>query len=173
MIFVLCIIFLLTYFGYYYVKGASEYFRNNYQGSIKKELDSIRIAATTELTEYFDEADHAAKYTHSLVTRNYKWDSVSNIMLNLITSRYIVPAYFHVLLEFFDVVHAMTKYSLISVLPKDIMDTPYPWIVVYFVSLPSSIKLGYRYVKYGCVRNHANDGAKPRNDHVCCITKKV
>ena len=66
-------------------------------------------------------------------------------------------------LEFFDVCHSLIKHLIIHSLPVRIYTHWFPWILIYPYLLPATLKLAYRYQKYGCIRNHA----RPNQSHRC------
>lgn len=76
---------------------------------------------------------------------------------------------FDIILELFDVFHSVIKYIIISIMPQYIYCNIILWSIVYFFVLPCSIKLGNRFKKYNCIRNHKN---KNNRDHNCNYLKK-
>jgi len=69
-----------------------------------------------------------------------------------------------IILEFSDVVHSLIKYFIVEYLPEDFYCSFICWFPVFILILPCSIKLGLRFKKYGCIRNHKN---KNNCDHIC------
>ena len=61
-----------------------------------------------------------------------------------------------VILEGGDVLLALIKYNIIKFLPQVIYCNIWCWLLVFPLALPTTIKLGYRYEIYGCIRNHQN-----------------
>ncbi|XWV25541.1 putative ORFan [Tupanvirus deep ocean] len=75
--------------------------------------------------------------------------------------------YWEIFMEFFDVLHASIKFVLVSFFPRIFYFHWLSWAIIFPFVLPASIKLGARYNKYKCIRNHAR---KNRN-HKCLINK--
>lgn len=66
---------------------------------------------------------------------------------------------YEALLEFADVFHASIKYLVVTFLPKTFYCHYLFWSIIFLVAipaLPATIKLGLRYKKFGCIRNHGN-----------------
>jgi hypothetical protein len=70
-------------------------------------------------------------------------------------------------MEFFDILHATTKSLIVTFTAKIIYYHWLCWILLFPLLLPATIKLGYRYNKYKCIRNHS----RINKDHVCIINR--
>lgn len=60
------------------------------------------------------------------------------------------------LLEACDVMHSITKWLLLKYLPVHIFTNQLVWVPVFFLLLPTCIKLGNRQKQFNCIRNHYN-----------------
>lgn len=60
------------------------------------------------------------------------------------------------ILEFNDFLHTIIKYILLRFASPKIFSNKILWSVIFFMALPSTIKLGLRYKNYKCIRNHRN-----------------
>lgn len=69
------------------------------------------------------------------------------------------------LLEFFDVLHGVIKYCVVTYTPKWFYFHWFCWLLIFPFVLPISIKLGIRYRKWNCIRNHYRENA----NHKCVI----
>jgi hypothetical protein len=70
----------------------------------------------------------------------------------------------NIFLEFFDVVQALTQSVIIERLPATVSCSWITWSLLFFFVLPVGIKLGSRYHRYRCIRNHANPANRR---HIC------
>ncbi|XWV26875.1 putative orfan [Tupanvirus soda lake] len=68
-------------------------------------------------------------------------------------------------MELFDVVHATIKFILVTFFPRKVYFHWLSWAIIFPFVLPVSIKLGMRYSKYKCIRNHA----RRNRNHKCII----
>jgi len=72
--------------------------------------------------------------------------------------------HYEILMEFSDVVHILTRYSLTCTFSREILCNRIVWFIYFWILPPASFKLGFRYSLFGCIRNHLN----PNNlDHNC------
>ena len=91
------------------------------------------------------------------------WDSIAGEMMELLDAMVKLSPK-DTFLEFFDVLHSITKYFIIDWMPKSISGNVFTWLFVFPFLLPVSIKLGSRYRQHMCIRNHSN----PQNcNHYC------
>ena len=72
-----------------------------------------------------------------------------------------------IFMEFFDVVQSVIKYLIVKYLPLPVYTNPFLWLGVFPFVMPAAIKLGHRYNKYGCIRNHA----RPNKNHICVVNQ--
>ena len=72
-----------------------------------------------------------------------------------------------VFLEFFDTLHSIIKFFIVTVLPEWIYCHWLCWFVVFPFVLPVSIKMANRYKKYKCIRNHS----RPNANHICVVNR--
>lgn len=96
------------------------------------------------------------------------WDSVCDEYFELLKAIKIINIR-EIFLEFFDVCHALTKFLVIKYLPFNIYTKPICWLVIFPFILPATIKLGDRYNKYGCIRNHS----RLNPNHKCQVNQYV
>ncbi len=61
-----------------------------------------------------------------------------------------------VIAEFCDVIHSIIKHYILIIFSEKIYCSTLLWSFVFFLILPCTIKLGIRYKKYKCIRNHYN-----------------
>jgi hypothetical protein len=69
-----------------------------------------------------------------------------------------------IFLEFFDVMHSLTKWAIISILPYRFLKNPITWLPMGLVFIPVVIKFANRMEKDQCIRNHKNPS---NNNHRC------
>ena len=86
-------------------------------------------------------------------------------LVDAIQSRKFLEAFF----ELFDVLHGTTKSFIVTLLPRKIYYHWLCWIIVFPFLMPATIKLGYRYNKYKCIRNHS----RSNRNHKCVINKYI
>ncbi len=72
-----------------------------------------------------------------------------------------------IFMELFDILHVTTKSLIVTLMPKIIYYNKLCWIILFPFLLPATIKLGYRYNKYKCIRNHS----RINKDHNCIINQ--
>lgn len=94
------------------------------------------------------------------------WASVKDEFVELIQAIKEVK-FIDIFLEFFDVVHAIMKYLIVNFLPQSVYYHWLCWMVVFPFVFPASVKLGNRYNKYKCIRNHS----RPNRNHICSFNK--
>lgn len=85
---------------------------------------------------------------------------------NELIESYEKREYCNMIMELFDYIHSYGKVILLSTFTEKIYMSFIPWLVIFIISYPVSLKLAYRYYKYGCIRNHINK--KPT--HNCSST---
>lgn len=69
-----------------------------------------------------------------------------------------------ILFELNDVVHVYIELLFVLILPTDWMESILVWMPLFWVAPFTTIKLGHRYIKHGCIRNHKNTN---NLDHKC------
>lgn len=74
-----------------------------------------------------------------------------------------------IFLEFFDVLHSIVKFIIVIFFPTTFYFSPLCWLIIFPFVMPAGIKLGHRYQKYGCIRNHA----RPNLNHCCHLNNKL
>ncbi len=74
---------------------------------------------------------------------------------------------FDSIMEFFDVVHTLIKYFIVTYLPKIFYFNILCWLMVFPFIIPVGVKLGKRYQKNYCIRNHQ----RTNKDHICIYNK--
>ena len=74
-----------------------------------------------------------------------------------------------IFMEFFDVIHSILKYVLITYLPFEFRFYWLTWTIIFPFIIPAAIKLAVRYDNYGCIRNHC----RPNTNHICVINRKI
>lgn len=79
----------------------------------------------------------------------------------------IIRSPIEIFMEFFDVLHAIIKYLIVTFLPKSFYLHPICWLLVFPIVLPIGIKLANRYNKYKCIRNHY----RSNKNHKCLLNK--
>lgn len=72
-----------------------------------------------------------------------------------------------IFMETFDVLQSIIKYYIVTYLPKKVYFCPALWLLVFPFVMPAAIKLGDRYNKYQCIRNHA----RTNKNHICVVNK--
>jgi hypothetical protein len=136
LIVIICMLLLFTLYGIHYVNGMAIYAKYNNTPSSEEN-----------------------RYTIPEVC----WDSVRNESNELIDA-IVHLEFFNIILEGSDVIHALIKYFIIKLLPKKIYCDPVCWIPIFFIVPFATIKLGIRYKRYKCIRNHGN---KNNCNHTC------
>lgn len=105
-----------------------------------------------------------ARLNNTAFRTNECWDSVKDEFYELTDAVNKLKIY-DIFLEFFDTVHALIIYIIVKFMPELFYHHWLCWFIVFPFVLPASIKLGNRYNKYSCIRNHSR-----RNlDHSCFI----
>jgi len=74
----------------------------------------------------------------------------------------------NIIMEASDVFHSITKYIVLTLLSEKIYCSSILWSILFFINLPCTIKLGSRYKKNNCIRNHKN----VNNTHHKCFYKE-
>lgn len=77
-------------------------------------------------------------------------------------------SFYNIIMEASDVLHSITKYIVLSLFSEKIYCSPILWSILFFINLPCTIKLGSRYKKNNCIRNHKNSN----NVHHKCFYKE-
>ena len=131
---------LYKFYGKYYIQGIIEYIKKNNKPFSNKE-DCWTIVK--------NELDELQVELHKDV-KNMK----------------IIP----IIMECGDVVHSLLKYIIIEYLPPQLVTNQIIWLIVFYLSLPTSIKLAIRYQKNRCIRNHNNRNTL---NHYCNYKKKI
>ena len=90
------------------------------------------------------------------------WESVLDEYEELIDA-FNQRNYREIFMEFFDVIHGIIKYCLVTILPQKIYFHWLPWALIFPLVMPVAIKLAIRYKKYKCIRNHA----RSNRGHIC------
>lgn len=137
-LFLILLVFLYAKYGIFYAIGSAVYARdNNFKKSVNK-------------TPYFIPPENS-------------WLSVKDEFYELVQAIKALEIS-DIFLEFFDVVHAFIKYLLVTYTPFEFYSHWICWLFVFILVLPIGIKLGTRFKKYGCIRNHS----RINNCHICC-----
>lgn len=102
---------------------------------------------------------------HSYECEN-TWKSVSSEYEELIEA-IKAKNLWEIFMEFFDVVHVTIKSIIVTFTPRMFYYNRLLWIVMFPLLLPATIKLGHRYNKYKCIRNHSRNN----KDHNCIINQ--
>jgi adenylate kinase family enzyme len=109
---------------------------------------SLCVAYAKGMAEY-------AKFNNVSGNTENCWSSVVNESYEFIEAvKELKP--WEAFLEFYDVIHSLIKYFVITYVSPDVFSNPWFWVAIFPFVLPCSIKLGYRYRQNGCIRNHNN-----------------
>ena len=112
-------------------------------------------------------AEYAKANNNTLLESNEGWASVRDEYIEFVQAIKKVNIY-DIFLEFFDVIHSVIKYLIIVYLPQRFYHNWICWAIVFPFVLLAGIKLGDRYNKFGCIRNHA----RPNLNHKCKFNDK-
>ena len=74
-----------------------------------------------------------------------------------------------IFLELCDMWHSLILYVIVKYCGTKILMQQYIWLIIFWLVLPIAIKHGFRYIMYGCIRNHKN---KNNIDHFCSLATK-
>jgi len=133
------IIFNIVVFSYYYY-GMKTYIKYNNSEYAKELKYGMEKLECPIVDEY-------AEFIESIKKREY----VNSFM------------------EFFDYIHSISKVFVMRTFPEYIYMTFIPWFFVFIISYPVSVKLAYRYFRYGCIRNHLNK----KINHNCSVRPQI
>lgn len=122
------ILALYAYRGYWYAKGMATYVQFNNTPPSEKNRQ-------TEPERCWD----------SVKTESGElWEAVREMSVR------------EIILEASDVAHALVKWFIIRFFPERWHAKIWIWLIVFPFILPCTMKLGARYKKFGCIRNHKN-----------------
>ena len=117
------------------------------------------IAYSIGMTEYAIKNNIDGQEMESIRIYESMMDEVHELIVEF-NKRDIIGMF----MEFYDVFHSICKYLVVKYLSLDLVMKWYFWFLLYWFVVPASLKHGYRFLRYRCIRNHNN---KSNLNHKC------